>query len=273
MASSETRPIKSVKELWAWKPSNDGTTLDMHKPRSATYQLTTSKLNNNGHIYDFVKLSNQALRPKVLVCHDMKGGYIEDRFDHGCYHLTEEPYRFIHWALIDTFVYFSHHLITIPPRGWIQAAHKNGVEMLGTIITEFQEGKKICDEVLQSRDTVDHFVTTCCSIAISHHFDGWLLNIENKLDREQVPNMMYLVKKLTHEMHERVGPNAKVIWYDSVTHDGELNWQNALNEKNVEYFDSCDGIYLNYGWRIKQDVNDLDETVEFLERHCGNIDR
>ena len=135
------------------------------------------------------------------------------------------------------------------------------------------EGKKICDEVLQSRDTVDQFVNTCCSIAISHQFDGWLLNIENKLDREQVPNMMYLVKKLTQETHNRDGPNTKVIWYDSVTHDGELNWQNALNEKNVEYFDSCDGIYLNYGWRIKPDVNDLDQTVEFLERHCGNVNR
>ena len=28
-----------------------------------------------------------------------------------------ESYYFRHWANIDTFVYFSHHLLTIPPPG------------------------------------------------------------------------------------------------------------------------------------------------------------
>ena len=72
---------------------------------------------------------------KALVCHDMKGGYLEDKFNNGCFDLSEEPYTFIHWSLIDTFVYFSHHFITIPPLGWIEAGHKNGVKILGTIIT------------------------------------------------------------------------------------------------------------------------------------------
>ena len=273
MPSSETQPIKTLRELWTWKPNNTEIDLEMRYPRSATYRMTKSGLNQKDNIYDFVQLPNQTQLPRVLLCHDMKGGYIEDRFDNGCYNLTEEPYRFIHWALIDTFVYFSHHLITIPPKGWIRAAHKNGVEILGTIITEFEEGKNICDEILQTRNTVDQFVNKCCLISLSYHFDGWLLNIENKLNCEQVPNMIYLVKELTKAMHDRVSHDAKVIWYDSVTHLGELKWQNALNENNIEFFDGCDGIYLNYGWRVKPDINDLDNTVEFLERHYGNIDR
>ncbi len=38
-----------------------------------------------------------------------------------------EAYRLNAWHCVDTFVYFSHHLVTIPPPGWINAAHRNGV--------------------------------------------------------------------------------------------------------------------------------------------------
>lgn len=38
-------------------------------------------------------------------------------------------YRLSHWRHIDVFVYFSHHLVTIPPVGWIQAAHLHGVKV------------------------------------------------------------------------------------------------------------------------------------------------
>lgn len=36
-------------------------------------------------------------------------------------------YYFRHWNAIDLFVYFSHHLVTIPPVGWIHAGHRHGV--------------------------------------------------------------------------------------------------------------------------------------------------
>jgi len=85
-------------------------------------------------------------RQKILLCHDMKGGYLEDKYvilklnsnedkfnsrhTQGCQ--TNEPcYRFFRWYLIDIFVYFSHELVTIPPLVWIDCAHKNGVQILG----------------------------------------------------------------------------------------------------------------------------------------------
>lgn len=39
--------------------------------------------------------------------------------------------------------------------------------------------------------------------------------------------------------------------YDCVTIDGKLDWQNQLNEKNKPFFDICDGIYVNYGWKVR----------------------
>ena len=44
---------------------------------------------------------------------------------------SSDAYRFYHWQYVDTFVYFSHHFITIPPPCWINAAHKHGVPVLG----------------------------------------------------------------------------------------------------------------------------------------------
>ena len=116
---------------------------------------------------DLANVTQIRLSSKTLVCHDMKGGYLEDKFNNGCFDLSEEPYTFIHWSLIDTFVYFSHHFITIPPLGWIEAGHKNGVKILGTIITEFDPGSMICKEILENRENVDLFVSKCVEIAQS----------------------------------------------------------------------------------------------------------
>ena len=37
------------------------------------------------------------------------------------------------YIVIDTFVYFSHYFITIPPPCWVHAAHIHGVSILGNI--------------------------------------------------------------------------------------------------------------------------------------------
>lgn len=38
--------------------------------------------------------------------------------------------------------------------------------------------------------------------------------------------------------------------YDSITIDGNLKWQNQLNEYNKAFFDICDGIFVNYTWKV-----------------------
>lgn len=81
----------------------------------------------------------------------------------------------------------------------------------------------------------------------------------------QIPLMLKFVQDLTKAIRktetdkktENAGKNKmknisnnhhRVIWYDSVTENGELKWQNALNSQNCAFFDACDGIFLNYTW-------------------------
>jgi len=57
-----------------------------------------------------------------------------------------EDYYFYNWQNIGAFIYFSHNFITIPPPTWTNAAHRHGVLSMGTVITEWKEGGKLCHE-------------------------------------------------------------------------------------------------------------------------------
>ena len=184
--------------------------------------------------------------PKVLVCHDMEGGYRDDKFVGG----TDNPdfYNFYHWAQIDIFVYFSHHLVTIPPLMWIETAHKNGVKVLGTFITEWDHGANNCLTMFGSVQSSIHFAKKLADIALTYNFDGWLINIENVLTVDGVENIQVFLQYLTQEMKES-NPLSSIIWYDAVTNEGKLEWQDSVTDLNSCFFRCCDGIFLNYTWK------------------------
>lgn len=186
-------------------------------------------------------------RPRTLLCHDMMGGYLEDRFIQGSE--VQNPYSFYHWQYIDIFVYFSHHTVTIPPVCWTNAAHRHGVCVLGTFITEWQEGGKLCEAFLAGDERSFQAVADrLVQIAQFFRFDGWLINIENSLSPAAVRNTPLFLQYLTRQLHQQV-PGGLVLWYDSVVQSGQLKWQDELNEQNRVFFDSCDGFFTNYNWR------------------------
>ncbi|CAF3433647.1 unnamed protein product [Rotaria sp. Silwood1] len=232
----------------------------MSTKETATVSSPIKKLNNlfdislscltNRFICSQLVPRHTSPRQKILLCHDMKGGYLKDKHIQGCQ--SYEPcYRFFRWHLIDIFVYFSHELVTIPPLVWIDCAHKNGVQILGTFITEFDAGKEICRQLLASDDNVDRAVDALALLMAWYNFDGYLLNIENPIEPEYVKRLLSFVAKLKLAC-EKIDPNSLVIWYDSVTIHGELKWQNQLNELNEPFFNVCDGIFLNYTWKIEK---------------------
>ncbi|XP_074245124.1 cytosolic endo-beta-N-acetylglucosaminidase isoform X3 [Saimiri boliviensis] len=199
-------------------------------------------------------LSSQ--RPRTLLCHDMMGGYLDDRFIQGS--AAQTPYAFYHWQHIDVFVYFSHHAVTIPPVGWTNAAHRQGVCVLGTFITEWNEGARLCEAFLAGdQRSYQAVANQLVQIAQFFRFDGWLINIENPLSLAAVGNMPPFLRYLTTQLHRQV-PGGLVLWYDSVVQSGQLKWQNELNQHNRVFFDSCDGFFTNYNWQ-----------EEHLERMLG----
>ncbi|CAL8270505.1 unnamed protein product [Lota lota] len=182
---------------------------------------------------------------RTLVSHDMMGGYLDDRFIQGTE--SEAPYAFYHWQYIDIFNYFTHNLVTIPPAVWSNVAHKHGVIVIGTFITEWKEGSKMCEEFLKDAESYRLVADKLVQISHYHGFDGWLINIENSLSGVAVRNTPLFLRYLTDQMHLRRAGSV-VLWYDSVLEDGKLQWQNELNTHNRIFFDACDGFFTNYNW-------------------------
>jgi mannosyl-glycoprotein endo-beta-N-acetylglucosaminidase len=79
------------------------------------------------------------------------------------------------------------------------------------------------------------------------HFDGFLINVECALTPAEVTILLEWLLVFRAKLKLRI-PHSLLIWYDAVTIDGQLVWQNALNAKNQPFFDVCDAIFLNYAW-------------------------
>ena len=56
------------------------------------------------------------------------------------------------------------------------------------------------------------------------------------------------MRYLTEKLHQRI-PHSKIIWYDSMTKNGDIRWQNTLNDMNSDFFNATDGIFTNYCWK------------------------
>jgi mannosyl-glycoprotein endo-beta-N-acetylglucosaminidase len=120
---------------------------------------------------------------------------------------------------------------------------------LGTFITEWNDGARVCERVLQNEHTVDDLVQKLCCIADTYNFDGWLINIENGVDVHRsvsralfgahltcvcsIPLLLQFVSVLRERSRQVLGENSCIVWYDSVIcTSGRLKWQDELNALN-----------------------------------------
>ncbi|TKY87172.1 hypothetical protein EX895_003849 [Sporisorium graminicola] len=219
--------------------------------------------------------------PKLVVCHDFQGGYNEDP--------RQQGYSLEHMHLVDTFIYFSHKRVSIPPVGWLTAAARTGTKVLGTLLFEWEESVPDMARLLRGpeRKAMPLLGAPCFSpqyaielieLALEHGFSGFLVNVEVSLDlgfscsgepwsawvgeQARIVEMHRNTERLRGWMHflrdegtrrfieaGRDADEWEVMWYDSVVYpDGQLAWQDALNEHNYPFFQSAHTFFTNYTW-------------------------
>ncbi|WP_299075315.1 endo-beta-N-acetylglucosaminidase [uncultured Paraglaciecola sp.] len=187
-------------------------------------------------------------------------------------------YNFTHWSQIDVLNWFAGtatQTINIPARPWVEAAHKNGVKVIGSVFLGIARFGGSADTVAQllQRDKSGGFPAAhkLVDIAEFYGFDGWLMNQETDLTRVKDENneLRFFARdydraaKLAAEMQVFMAyltslapPEMEIHWYDSMIMDGRVKWQNALNDKNQVLFQQgigakgrvSDAIFLNYWW-------------------------
>ena len=181
---------------------------------------------------------------EVLLCHDYSGGY-HDYESIRPNLLEDEPYSCHYLQYVDVFVYFSHKLVCVPPPTWTNTMHRNGVKVLGTFIVEPQTPE--IERMLALDDGGHNVAIQLASMAHTFGFDGWLLNIEKEFPKK-FPDLAQRLNGFILNLRHRLGDKGKVIWYDALNDENEVEYQNGLTAKNLEFAKSANALFTNYKW-------------------------
>lgn len=175
--------------------------------------------------------------------------------------LTFDRYAFNYWQYVELLVFWGgsagEGLILAPNSEVIDAAHRNGVPVLGTIFLPPNAfgGQLSWVEDLVQRDGDTYPVgDKLIEIANYYGFDGWFLNQETSgadaaLALEYRNFLRYLQDNST--LH--------IQWYDSMIESGPIAWQNQLNSLNDGYFEESgqvsNSMFLNFFWNTQRLAN------------------
>ena len=177
---------------------------------------------------------------------------------------------FSYWQYIDKLVYWGgssgEGLIVPPSADVIDSAHKNGVPVLGTVFfpPEVFGGKIEWLNKFLEKDSSGNFPMVDKLIEVSkiYNFDGWFINQETEgTDKEPISKEhAVLMQEFIKEFKSKANDELEIMWYDSMTNEGKMDWQNALNDKNETFLvdgdknSVADSMFLNFWWTNKKYV-------------------
>ncbi|MGP9022355.1 endo-beta-N-acetylglucosaminidase [Streptomyces sp. BR1] len=163
-------------------------------------------------------------------------------------------YALSHWAYLDELVFWGgsagEGLILAPNAPIVDAAHRNGVPVLGTVFLPPTAwgGDLRWTRDLVRRDSLGRFplAAKLVEAAIAYGFDGWFLNAETDGgDAELGADMLAFVRDLKARAK---AARLRITWYDAMTTGGEVGWQGELDDENKEFFASADSMFVDFRW-------------------------
>jgi endo-beta-N-acetylglucosaminidase D len=151
--------------------------------------------------------SAQETKANVLICHDYAGNYhdYESVQEVG---QNDEMYNCEYLQYVDTFVYFSHKLVCVPPPTWVNTLHRNGVKALGTILVEPQT--KDTERLLLRDDRKFILANILADIAKHYGFDGYLVNIEKPFPKDSWT--LEALQAFLVQLRDNLGERMHLVW-------------------------------------------------------------
>lgn len=150
-------------------------------------------------------------RADILLIHDYSGNYHEYESVQAV-GVDEEPYSCEYLQFVDAFIYFSHKLVCVPPPTWTNTLHRNGVEVLGTILVEPQtEGSERLLQHTHDRQNMNFpLAKTLAKITDCYGFDGWLVNIEKPFPNNSWKSEIF--EAFLHQLRNEMNATKRLIW-------------------------------------------------------------
>ena len=171
---------------------------------------------------------------------------------------SHENYVFPFWQHIDHFVMWggsaSEGVVLTPSVPLIDAAHRNGVRVYGTVFfpPEVYGGKTHWVKEFLVCDAEGRFLVAdkLIQVANVYGFDGWFLNQETEGCSAEDATLMR--QFLAYYQRESAG-RLRLIWYDAMTMEGKVKWQRELNDRNADFFQlrsgrMSDSMFLDFKW-------------------------
>ncbi len=166
-----------------------------------------------------------------------------------------------YWMYIDIMVFWGgsagEGLILAPAPYVIDAAHRNGVPVYGTVFfppaVYGGQIQWVWDLVQKDGDSFP-VADKLIEVAEFYGFDGWFINQETAGGNSQ---LALLVRDFMD--YVQTNSDIDVMWYDAMIENGAISWQNALNVNNDMFFHDggiiSDEFFINFNWNQTGLVN------------------
>ncbi len=169
---------------------------------------------------------------------------------------TIDYYATNYWQYMDQLVFWGgsagEGLILAPNPTVIDAAHRNGVPVLGNV---YLPPTAFGGQIQWVRDFVQHDANGVFPVADKmiqaaeyYGFDGWFINQETAGGDAQLASDMQAMLE-----YFQAHSNLKITWYDAMNATGGVGWQNQLDAQNQMFFQDgatlvSDNFFLNFNW-------------------------
>lgn len=196
--------------------------------------------------------------------------------------LDSSYYAFTYWQYVDVLVFWggssAEGIILSPNPGVIDAAHRHGVPVYGTVFfpPKVYGGKRewVYDFVKKENGRFP-VADKLIEVANYYGFDGWFINQETgnegkaKADSELAGAMREFM------IYYKRNSKLDLEWYDAMRENGVVNWQHELNETNDMFFQYgdtlvSDFLFLDFRSR-KQHLANTNKFAKKLKRNVYDI--
>ena len=166
-----------------------------------------------------------------------------------------------YWMYIDIMVFWGgsagEGLILAPAPYVIDAAHRNGVPVYGTVFfppTAYGGRIDWVWNLVQKDGDIFPVADKLIEAAEYYGFEGWFINQETAGGNAQLAGLVRDFMEYI-QMHSDID----IMWYDAMIENGAIAWQNALNVNNDMFFHDggiiSDEFFINFNWNQTGLVN------------------